>query len=94
MPAAMSIWLNTQPPKIWPLALMSVGPGHHAQDRHPLKIAHSLSFLVDMRRGRWSCPLDELKNTRDISAGPEQYGEPDAEGGRDDQAGTDLPSRG
>ena len=27
MPAAMSIWLNTQPPKMWPLALMSVGPG-------------------------------------------------------------------
>ena len=27
MPAAMSIWLKTQPPKIWPLALMSVGPG-------------------------------------------------------------------
>jgi len=27
MPAAMSIWLSTQPPKIWPLALMSLGPG-------------------------------------------------------------------
>src|SRR6185436_13962346 len=27
MPAAMSIWLSTQPPKIWPLALMSDGPG-------------------------------------------------------------------
>jgi hypothetical protein len=25
--AAMSIWLSTQPPKMWPLALMSVGPG-------------------------------------------------------------------
>src|SRR4249919_2086102 len=27
IPAAMSIWLSTQPPKIWPLALMSLGPG-------------------------------------------------------------------
>src|SRR5688500_15233582 len=27
MPAAMSIWLSTQPPKIWPLALMSPGRG-------------------------------------------------------------------
>ncbi len=27
MPAAMSIWDSTQPPKIWPLALMSLGPG-------------------------------------------------------------------
>ena len=27
MPAAMSIWLRTQPPKIWPLALMSPGRG-------------------------------------------------------------------
>src|SRR3990170_8827950 len=27
MPAAISIWLSTQPPKIWPLALMSLGPG-------------------------------------------------------------------
>src|SRR6185436_5500751 len=27
MPAALSIWLKTQPPKIWPLALMSPGPG-------------------------------------------------------------------
>src|ERR1044072_7635005 len=27
MPAAMSIWESTQPPKIWPLALMSPGPG-------------------------------------------------------------------
>src|SRR5438067_2048716 len=27
MPAAMSIWLSTHPPKIWPLALMSLGPG-------------------------------------------------------------------
>src|SRR6476661_185117 len=27
MPAAMSIWLSTQPPKIWPLELMSPGRG-------------------------------------------------------------------
>src|SRR4028119_1876438 len=27
MPAAMSIWLSTHPPKIWPLALMSPGRG-------------------------------------------------------------------
>src|SRR3990167_8790495 len=27
MPPAMSIWLSTQPPKMWPLALMSAGRG-------------------------------------------------------------------
>src|SRR6476661_4105036 len=27
MPPALSIWLRTQPPKMWPLALMSAGPG-------------------------------------------------------------------
>src|SRR5918994_76934 len=27
MPPAMSIWLSTQPPKMWPLALMSPGRG-------------------------------------------------------------------
>ena len=38
MPAAMSIWLSTQPPKIWPLALMSLGPGDDAQDRLAVEI--------------------------------------------------------
>src|SRR3954469_8512863 len=36
IPAAMSIWLSTQPPKMWPLALMSDGPGTTLRVGSPL----------------------------------------------------------
>src|SRR3712207_4093929 len=42
MPAAMSIWESTQPPKMWPLALMSPGRGTTR------RIGSRLAFVVVM----------------------------------------------
>ncbi len=77
MPAAMSIWLSTQPPKIWPLALMSLGPGTTRRigvamvDRSLL-----VSFVGDRRhrhRGRSVAEEDQAHQR-----GAEQDGKPDA----------------
>src|SRR4051794_4909524 len=57
MPAAMSIWLSTHPPKIWPLALMSPGPGmtRSTGTRSQSLIAKPsliVAFVVNVRRRR------------------------------------------
>src|SRR3546814_3743430 len=49
MPPAMSIWLSTQPPKIWPLALMSAGRGTTRRIGSRGQSAETLSVMVHIR---------------------------------------------
>ena len=69
---------------------MSLGPGHDAQDRHALKIGHSIILVVTCAARRIVMAARRLRNTRVISAGAEQDGQPDAERGRDQQVDVDA----
>src|SRR5436309_11167525 len=78
MPAAMSIWLSTQPPKIWPLALMSPGPGttRRIGSRAGSAIAMTSAGFVVIARA----VADEQQPHQ---AGGDEDGEPDAGRGGD-----------
>src|SRR5688572_12644910 len=97
MPAAMSIWLSTQPPKICPLALMSLGPG--TTRRIALWCGSVIgNFLA------WACfPLAGVRGTinpgdsyADDGGGHDDRGDPGEQGQRscDHKAGRDGRRRG
>src|SRR5688500_12003206 len=79
MPAAMSIWERTQPPKIWPLALMSPGRGTTRNIASPLW----LIVMVALRPGSLVVPAIAAEIDEAHEAGAEQHGEADAGNGRD-----------
>src|ERR1051325_4197204 len=81
IPAAMSIWLSTQPPKMWPLALMSEGPGTTLRIGSPrpsliVFIPVAATGLVVMARA-----VAEKEEAH--QPGADQHGEADSGDGRD-----------
>ena len=79
MPAAMSIWLSTQPPKIWPLALMSPGRGTTRSTGSFLS-----SVILAPRAGRRVVvAAGLLRIDQAHQAGADQHREADAGDGRD-----------
>ena len=46
MPAAMSIWLSTQPPKMWPLELMSPGLGTTLRIGEPVPVHMMIATIL------------------------------------------------
>ena len=82
MPAAMSIWLSTQPPKMWPLALMSVGPGITRRIGTRSSPFSSSPCCDVAAASSWPLIAEEHQGHQ---RGPEQHREADAERGRDEQ---------
>src|SRR3954467_13601853 len=95
MPAAMSIWLKIQPPKIWPLALMSPGPGMtlrigtRSQSLIP-KSSFIVTFFADVGRRGIVVAARVAQEHEGHQRAAEQHGQPDAERGGDDQARVNL----
>ena len=68
MPAAMSIWERTQPPKMWPLALMSPGRGTTRRIGSALVPLVVISLSAAPASSSW--PERLLRKTRPISPVP------------------------
>src|SRR5688572_2542457 len=80
MPAAMSIWLSTQPPKMWPLELMSPGRGTTR------RIGSSLSAVIPASSRRIVVMAGAVaEEDQAHQPGPDQHGQPDTGDRRDDQ---------
>src|SRR5438270_12472909 len=80
MPAAISIWLSTQPPKIWPLALMSPGPGTTRRIGSPLV---ALVVIQPSPRGVLVETGPVADEEQAHQPGADQDGEADPRDGRD-----------
>ena len=87
MPAAMSIWLSTQPPKMWPLALMSAGPGMTRRIGTRSRSVIPSPPHRECVAAASSCPLDRAHEHQRHQRRAEQHGEPDPERGRDEHVG-------
>src|SRR5436189_2033967 len=75
IPAAMSIWLSTQPPKMWPLALMSDGPGTTLRVGSPLA---SVIVVPVVAAGLFVVPGPVGEKNEAHQAGADEHGETDA----------------
>src|SRR5215217_3191139 len=90
MPAAMSIWLSTQPPKMWPLALMS--PGRGATRSTGSRPAASAVIPLSTRR-LLVMAAAMAEEDQPHQPGADEHGQPDAGDGRDDQVERQRRSR-
>src|ERR1700741_377167 len=79
MPAAISIWLSTQPPKIWPLALISLGPGTTRSTGFLWSIV--MFFLLRVIGGVGVLPHPAAQEHQAHQRDAEQHGQAHAERG-------------
>src|SRR5688500_4846866 len=89
MPAAISIWLSTQPPKMWPLALMSPGRGTTRRIGSALS-----SVIVAPARGCGFVMAARIAEINEAHQGrAEQHGKADSGDRGDQHVDRDLADR-
>src|SRR3954470_8238757 len=83
IPPAMSIWLSTQPPKMWPLALMSPGPGTTRRIGSALGASVSLFVIHPSAIGFLVMARAAADEQEPHQPGSDQHGEADPRDRRD-----------